>query len=125
MSSKYFEVTITPDAGKTFDLSELTFTFQRSSTGVRQCAVRSSKDGFTNNLTASINPENAALSIVATNVFQVTDASSSANNGPTITLGTAFKGISTPITFRFYGFNTESTNGTFSIDNVKFEGKTN
>lgn len=123
--SKYFEVTITPQSGKSIDLSAIAFTFQRSGTGVRQCAVRSSIDGFTNNLTASINPENAVLSVVATNIFQVTDAATAANNGPHITLGTAFKGINAAVTFRLYGINAESANGTFSIDNVRFEGKTN
>ena len=123
--SKYFEVTITPQSGKSIDLSAAAFTLQRSGTGVRQCAVRSSIDGFTNNLTASINPENAVLSIVATNIFQVTDAATSANSGPYITLGTAFKGLTTAVTFRFYGINSESASGTFSIDNVRFEGKTN
>jgi hypothetical protein len=122
-TTKYFEVTITPNAGRVLNLSSLTFKWQRSGTGVRQCFVRSSVDGFTNNLSASISPANVALSVVATNKFQITDATTSGTDGCTITLGGApFTGLTTPITFRFYGVNAEAVGGTFSLDNVVFNG---
>ncbi|HRN46648.1 MAG TPA: hypothetical protein PKW69_01340, partial [Niabella sp.] len=121
--TKYFEVVITPLSGKKLDLTKLTFTLQRSGTGIRQYSVRSGLDAFNTNLPASIEPANANLSVVGTNVFQVTDAATTAQNGSTITFGSNFKNLTTPITLRFYGFNAESTGGTFSIDNVVIEGK--
>jgi hypothetical protein len=122
-TTKYFEVTITPNVGVTLNLSSVSFKWQRSGTGVRQSFVRSSVDGYTNNLAASITPANAALSVVATNKFQITDATTSGTTGCTITLGgVSFSSITTPITFRFYGINAEAVSGTFSIDDVVFSG---
>ena len=119
--NKYYEVILTPGTNYTLDLDSITFTLQRSSTGVRQYVVRSSIDGFTNNLSAFTPPANGNLQVVATNVFQVADASTTAENGSKIIL-TGFTNLSTPVTFRFYGFNAESTGGTFSIDNVRLFG---
>ncbi|ANI89864.1 hypothetical protein A9P82_11545 [Arachidicoccus ginsenosidimutans] len=123
-TAKYYEVTITPENGKTLSLANITLIVQRSGTGVRQIAIRASIDGFENNLPVSINPENDNLSIVAGNVIQINDAVTTAQNGTTINLGNDFSSINTAVTFRFYGFNAESGSGTFSIDNVAFYGKT-
>ncbi|MFT3682051.1 MAG: hypothetical protein QM791_17380 [Ferruginibacter sp.] len=120
-ATRYFEVTISPVQGKSITFSSLSFRLQRSGTGVRQAFVRSSIDNFSANLTALIYPDNTALSVVPNNKFQVTDASTFAQDGCTISLGTnAFTGITTPVTFRFYGINAEAPTGTFSIDNVVF-----
>jgi hypothetical protein len=122
--TKYYEVTITPEQGRSIDFSNITFRWQRSGSGVRQAFVRSSEDGFVNNLVASINPSNPALSVVPDNKFQVSDATTSGQDGCTITLGgQAFTNITTPITFRFYGINAEATGGTFSLDNVVINGR--
>lgn len=121
---KYYEVTITPASGFSIDLSTIKFTVQRSGTGIRQYAVRSSRDGFAANLPASIAPANADLQVVATNIFQVVDASTSAETGATVTL-TGFTAINSAVTFRFYGFNAEATGGTFSIDDVIIAGTAN
>lgn len=120
-TTQYYQVTLTPSVGCSIDLNNITFALQRSATGIRQYAVRSSVDGYAANLSASINPTNANLSVVATNVFQVADVNT-AQAGTTVTLGTAYDVITTPVTFRFYGFNAEATTGTFSIDDVAFNG---
>jgi len=120
--AKYYEVTIAPDAGKTFELRKISFTIQRSSTGIRQAVIRSSVDNYAGNLPTSIDPANSNLSIVPTNIIQVTDAVTNAQEGCVIILGAGFSNISSAVTFRFYGLNAESTGGTFSIDNVKIEG---
>ncbi|MEP6554269.1 MAG: hypothetical protein ABJB11_12055, partial [Ferruginibacter sp.] len=122
--TKYYEVTITPVAGTQVDISSVTFKFQRSGTGVRQSAVRASVDSYGANLTASINPANAALSVVPTNAFQVTDATTTGVDGCTVTLGAGFTNLTTAVKFRFYGINAEASGGTFSIDDVKFAGST-
>ncbi|MGZ8544541.1 MAG: endonuclease/exonuclease/phosphatase family protein, partial [Flavisolibacter sp.] len=120
---KYYSVTITPQTYYSLDLSSIVFTLQRSGTGIRQYAVRSSVDGYTSNLPASIDPANANLTVVADNIFQVSDPTSTAQAGSKITLNaTSFTNLSTPVTFRFYGFNAEASSGTFSIDNVQLNG---
>ncbi|WP_205514214.1 T9SS-dependent choice-of-anchor J family protein [Longitalea arenae] len=119
--SQYYEVTLSPAAGYSIDLSSITFTLQRSGTGIRHYSVRSSLDGFAANLPASVNPANANLLVNAGNVFQVLDASTGANNGSTITL-TGFSGLTSAVTFRFYAWDAEASGGTFSIDNVTFNG---
>lgn len=124
--TKYYQVTLTPQTYYTFDLDSVTFTLQRSGTGIRQYSVRSSVDGYAANLPATIDPLSGSLQVVAGNIFQVTDASTTANDGSKIMLtGASFTNISTPVTFRFYGWNAEAAAGTFSIDNVKFSGKAN
>ncbi|WP_207515554.1 T9SS-dependent choice-of-anchor J family protein [Longitalea luteola] len=118
---QYYEVTLTPAAGYAVDLTSVTFTLQRSGTGIRHYSVRSSRDGFAANLPASINPANTSLLINAGNVFQVLDAATAANNGSTVTL-TGFSGLTAAVTFRFYAWDAEASGGTFSIDNVTFNG---
>ncbi|RZL14135.1 MAG: hypothetical protein EOO62_06265, partial [Hymenobacter sp.] len=122
---EYYTVTLTPQAGFVLSLSSISFTLQRTTTGIRQYAVRSSADNYAANLPASISPTNANLSVVAGNTFQVIDASTSsiAYTGSTATLGGAgYTNVSDPITFRFYGFNAEASGGNFSIDDVKITG---
>ncbi len=120
--AKYYEVTITPENNFRINLSSIIFTIQRSGSGIRQYVVRSSADSYAANLPASINPANANLQVVATNIFQVDDAATTANDGSTITL-TGFTNITAPVVFRFYGFNAETNAGTFSIDNVAVTGE--
>ena len=120
-TGKYYQVTVTPASGYTLDINSIVFTVQRSGTGIRQYSVRSSLD-YTTNLPASISPANTNLSIASTNVFQVTDASTGAENGSTISLGSSYDAISSAVTFRFYGWNAEAAGGSFSIDNVVING---
>ena len=121
----YFEVSVTPLAGTTFDLTQITFTSQKSGTGIRTYAVRSSVDGYSTNLPASINPANTELSVQTGNIFyRNLDGTNSAQIGSTITLGTDFTEITSKVTFRFYGWNSEASTGSFSIDNVVISGST-
>ena len=92
---KYYQMSATPAAGFTLNASSITFTLQRSGTGVRQYSVRGNGDSFAQNLAALISPANANLSVVASpepNIFQVTDASISANTGSTAMLNAAVCG---------------------------------
>lgn len=122
-ATKYFEVTLTPLAGYTLNVDTIAFTIQRSSTGIRSYAVRSSLDAYAANLPASISPANVNLGVGAANDFQyLLDSLSSAQNGSLVTLNSSYDLLSTPVTFRFYGWNAEGSGGTFSIDNVTFNG---
>jgi hypothetical protein len=121
-TSEYYEVTLTPQAGYTVSLNNISFGVRRSGTGIRNYAVRTSADGYTNNLPASVGT-NTNLSVVGTNEFFWNfDATSSAadQSGSAINLFGAT--ITTATSFRFYGWNSEAATGSFSIDNVVFGG---
>lgn len=119
-AGEYYEVTLTPQAGYTVSLNTMAFTVQRSGTGIRSYAVKTSVDGFTSNLPASV-VSNPTLSVVGSNEFFWNfDAASTAQNGSTINFFGAT--ITSPTTFRFYGWNSEAAGGTFSIDNVVING---
>lgn len=121
----YFEVTITPLTLVQLQLDSIAFTVQRSGTGVRSYAVRSSLDGYAANLAASLSTANANLGVGPGNEFRVLlDTVTTAQNGSFVTLGTPFVGLTAPVSFRFYGWNAEGTGGTFSVDNVVFSGRT-
>lgn len=121
---RYFQVTIIPNTGIAYNLNNITFVSQRSGSGIRTYVVRSNVDSYATNLLASISPANAELSVQPTNVFfRVNDATETRQVGSTITLsGASFVGRTTPVTFRFYGYNAEGTTGTFSIDDVVISG---
>ena len=120
-TTKFFEVTLTPQGGFSANLDTITFTIQRSGTGIRNYAVRSSLDGFAANLSASINPANSNLGVDGANNFQwLFDATTTAQNGSLITLNSSYDALTSPVSFRLYGWNAEGTAGTFSIDNVAF-----
>ncbi len=119
-TNEYYEVILTPQSGYTLALNGIAFTAQRSGSGIRNYAVRTSADGFTNNLPAAV-VTNTNLSVVGANEFFWNfDVITSAQNGSNINL---FGATSTSsVAFRFYGWNSETLAGTFSIDNVAFSG---
>lgn len=125
--SKYYEVTLTPVSGYELTLSGITFGVRRSGTGIRSYAVRSSADTYGSNLTAAVGT-NTNLSVVATDEFfwnfDATSTSSDQNGSAIILSGAPFTAVTTPVTFRFYAWNSEAGTGTFSIDNVTFAGST-
>jgi PKD repeat protein len=123
-AGEYYEVTLSPATGYAVDLGSISFTVQRSSFGIRTWVVRSSLDGFSSNLAASITPANVNLSVQGTDTFFWNfDAQTGAQNGSLVTLGgPSFTGLTAPVIFRFYAWNSESGTGTFSIDNVTFNG---
>lgn len=119
----YFEVSITPLSAIEMQLDAISFTVQRSGTGIRSYSVRSSADGFAANLPASISPGNVNLGVGPGNEFRVlADNTTTAQNGSLVTLNLPYS--PSPVTFRFYGWNAEGSGGTFSVDNVAFSGST-
>jgi hypothetical protein len=119
----YYQVVMTPATNMQIDLSQIAFRVQRSGTGIRTYAVRTSADNFASNLgTITIDAANAALAAQADNIFfWTTDATTSGQNGSKINV-TTINDIAGPLTVRFYGWNAEGTGGTFSIDDVIFTG---
>lgn len=120
----YYEVTVAPLPGFSLTLNSIVFSMRRSSTGVRNFAVRSSVDSYSNNLPATVTSSN--MSVVSPDIFFWSyDATSNGSDqrGNTITLGgQAYSALTNSLTFRFYGWNAEGINGTFSIDSVVFNG---
>jgi hypothetical protein len=123
-TTTYYQVTITPTSGTAYNLTGITFKVQRSGTGVRNYSVRSSADAYAANLPASINPANANLEVVTGNIFFYNVDNSFGQVGSTITLtGPSFTNLTGPITFRFYGWNSEAAGGNFGIDDVVISGE--
>ena len=123
--AKYFEVTLAPEAAYTLNLDDVSFAVRRSGSGIRSYAVRSSLDAFAANLPASISPANTNLGVGPDNSFRwLFDATSTSADqlGSRLALGSSFTAVSAPVTFRFYGWNAESSAGTFSMDDVVFSG---
>ncbi|MEK7780510.1 MAG: PEP-CTERM sorting domain-containing protein [Verrucomicrobiota bacterium] len=124
--TNYFEVSITPLSFTQLQLDSITFTSFRSFIGIRSYAVRSSLDGYTENLAASINNGNPNLGIGPDNEFRIlidADGGFFPQSGNMVTLGSEFVGLTTPVTFRFYAWNAEASTGAFSLDNVVFSGQ--
>lgn len=120
--TKYVQVTVTPVAGQNVSVSSISFRTQRSGTGPRSYAVRSSVDNFAANLPASISPANAELEVLTGNVFHwVNDGITIGQNGNLVT-PTNITSLSGAVTFRFYFFEAEAATGTFSVDDVVING---
>lgn len=96
----YYEFTITPSANFALDVTELAFTFRRSATGPRSFEVRNSLDGFADAFW------NIELGDSAQN-FRVTSSNPFGYNGSL--------DLTTPVTFRIYGFRAEAEGGTFRL----------
>ena len=121
-TAEYYEVTLGPQAGYTITGDSIKFSFERSGTGVRSYAVRSSLDGYTTNLNAVYLPPTTNVDVQVPNVFFLKKDITTVQNRNVIVLGAAFANLSAPVTFRFYAWNSEASTGTFSIDNVNFIG---
>lgn len=124
-TAQYYEFTVTPVLGKAMTLTGITFDADRSATGVRTFAVRSSYNSYATNLTASVSAEDSATANIASpQIFffmkDTTDMIAHAH----ITLPPAgYTRVPTPITFRIYGWNAEDGAGSFVVDNLTLEGR--
>ena len=117
--TEYFEVIISPQTNYSLSLDTMTFTMQRSGTGVTQFAVRSSTDHYSSNLPASFT--GTELTIESGNIFKLANTSTTtaiANCKISFGLASATR----PDTIRFYGWGASATGGTFSLNRVQFTG---
>lgn len=101
-ANDYFEFTLTPNPGCSINFSDFVYTAQASASGPQtNFAFRSSADGFT------------------------ADIGTPLVGGATISLaGAAYQGVSSAITFRYYGWGASSAAGTMSINDFTFNGTT-
>ena len=85
-TAKYYKVSLTPSAGYFVSLTNISFKAQRSGTGIRSYAVRSSASSFTTNLPASVGTS-TNLSVQGSNeFFWVDDAVTTGKIGSEINL---------------------------------------
>jgi hypothetical protein len=124
--AKYYMVTLTPNVSATVSINSIMFNVSRSSTGPRHWVVRGSADTYSNNLPASI-VANPNLSVVPTNVFfwsldTYTVTSGKQEAGNMISRGASYSAQTSPMSFRWYPYDAESTAGTFRLDTVIFNG---
>ena len=123
--AKYYEVTLSPELSCALELDTISFYVGRGEIGIRNYAVRSSLDGFAENLPASISPANPNLGVGPDNSFRwLFDAVATLEGlgGSQVVLGDDFDVLTAPVTFRFYGWNADMSMGAFGIDNVAFSG---
>ncbi|MBI2723311.1 MAG: T9SS type A sorting domain-containing protein [Bacteroidetes bacterium] len=123
---QYYGVTLTPSNNSSVTINSITFNMVRSTTGPRHWALRGNADSYAVNLPASVN-SNTNLAVVATDVFfwamdSYTLATGKQVKGCTVTPGASYSNQTTPMTFRFYAYDSEGSVGTFRIDTVIFNG---
>jgi autotransporter-associated beta strand protein len=119
--AKYFEFTLTPDAGYELAMSSLTFGIGRSAAGTRQTEWRSSIDGFASTISTYSNV-NAGLTNTG-GVLTNPDSNSSWTSNILNLSAPAFQSLASAITFRAYFYNTESTSGTAGLQGpLSFNG---
>lgn len=99
-TDKYFEISITPNAGYTINVTELNFGERRSNTGIRDYQVRWSIDNFSNNTNiATVNvPDNDSE-----RTRNITGLNIDVADGETLKI-------------RWYGYNAEAIGGTWRIN---------
>ncbi|HMO66166.1 MAG TPA: hypothetical protein PKE47_13245 [Verrucomicrobiota bacterium] len=102
-STMYLEFTV-GTTGSPFDLEQISFDLRRSSLGPKDWDFRSSLDGY-------------AVSLGSQN-----DMAALAFNSYSISLGSAFEDLNSPVTFRLYAFDADDLNHTLRIDNLNIEG---
>ncbi|MEN9336980.1 MAG: hypothetical protein RLZZ500_1967, partial [Bacteroidota bacterium] len=96
-TSKYIQFTVTPNAGYTFTPTSFEFIWDFSGSGPSSVAIRSSVDGYASNLGA------------------VTGLTASTSAIRTISIS-GISAISTPTTFRIYGYAATAAGGTGGFD---------
>jgi hypothetical protein len=102
----YYSLTIAPNSGYLLNLTRVETDERRSGTGIRSWEVRSSLDNYTSPLTIFNVPDN-------------TDTRTDLG----VDLPAAFASLSSGVTFRFYGYSSEASGGTWRVDNVQLSGE--
>lgn len=101
----YFAYTVALQAGSQISLTSIRLDERRSLGGIRNFEVRSSLDNYASALSTFTVPDDTVY-----------------RNNQTTNLGTSFSNLSSPVTFRIYGYNAEVVNGSWRVDNVETVG---
>ena len=103
----YFTFSLTPDPGFELSISGLQLDERRSATGIHDWSLRSSLDTFATDIGT---------------VFSLPDNTSYRRDQSIDLSGGLFDDLTHTIEFRFYGYNAESSLGTWRLDNVDLFG---
>lgn len=104
-ATDYFAFSVQPSVGFQMRLDSLVLDERRSSTGIRDWALRSSLDNF-------------AANIVTVNVPD----DDLTRTSKKIVLPASFAALTARVEFRIYGYNAEAAGGSWRIDNVRTYG---
>jgi hypothetical protein len=104
-SNDYFEFTLTPNSGFQINFLNFVYKAQLSSTGPVNFVFRSSLDNYTADIATPVITKSPPGEVTPTPIDLST-----------------FQSITTPITFRLYGWGASSATGTFSINEFTFNG---
>lgn len=104
-STDYFEATLTPDAGYSLNLDSVSFYIRLSSfDGPRSWALTSSQDGH------------------ATPLGRLFSWQTGRTGDYSFPLGAAFDAVTSPVTFRLYGFQSVLSSQRATLDDLIFDG---
>ena len=103
----YFTFSLTPDPGFELSISGLQLDERRSATGIHDWSLRSSLDTFATDIGTA---------------FSLPDNTSYRRDQSIDLSGGLFDDLTSTIEFRFYGYNAESSSGTWRLDNVDLFG---
>lgn len=108
--NSYFTFNINPNSGFSFSVTSIEFNFQRSGTGPKSFAIRSSNDSFASDLGTAVTISDVTTTQTLTFTFTLSD-------------------ITSDTEFRLYTYNAESTSGSGGIgdgsgDDITVNGTT-
>lgn len=124
--AKYFDFTLTAEAGYSFDMGGFDFGVGRSATGPRSFEWRSSADNY-GAVISGYTSVNAALNenLGAGILSYTSDATTSATGNILSFSGSSMTNL-TSVTFRFYAYNSENAGGTGGLQgDFTFSGSLN
>jgi len=119
--NKYYETKLCVTGDNLLDVKNIIFKAQRNADGVKSIAIRSSIDNFQNNVSVTTNNRNITK-IKNNSVYIEPDTSRFFQLTASISNITDRLKNDT-ITLRIYGWNAETSNGTFSVDSLFLSGR--
>lgn len=125
-TAKYYEWVIRPDTGYTATLSKLSFRIKRTADGPRTFSVRSSVSSFNANMNIPQSQVGEDIAVQTGNIlfFETDDADPEYMTVHVPLTGSQYTLMYQPLTFRFYGWNSEGASGEFVLDSVSLTGST-
>lgn len=118
-TGKYYAFVVTRAISDVATVDTIRFKVNRNETGIRTFAVRASVGNFSSNL--PLIALDTLISVESDNVGYFKD-DTTVSAEVRVVLSSNFADQTQPLTFRFYGWNAEDTDGTFVIDDVVVRG---
>ncbi|AUD05216.1 endonuclease/exonuclease/phosphatase family protein [Spirosoma pollinicola] len=110
-ANKYVQFSLSPASSFTVSVDQLSFDEQRSNTGPTTWVLRTSLDNFA-----------ADINTTPTSATSPTSNGSFTSRVVSLSANVALQNVSTPITFRIYGYGASGLGGTWRFDNITLNG---